>query len=96
MRMLSRSLKAFIRCLEVVVLRSKRTKSKKESLQRFVLLGAIPLLAMGLKIGPAFAEKKPPANAKPLSETARTIEKQAGFQSFECISKTERKAPDEN
>ena len=53
-------------------------------MKRLSLLGTIFLLAVTPNIGCA-ADEKPPANAKPLSEIARTIEQRADFQAFESI-----------
>jgi hypothetical protein len=53
-------------------------------MKRLGLLGAISLLAVAPNIGFA-ADEKPPANAKPFSEIARTIEQRADFQAFESI-----------
>ncbi len=54
-------------------------------MNRLGLLSPIFLLAVALHTSPAAAEEKPPANAKPLSELVRTIEKRADFQAFESI-----------
>jgi len=48
------------------------------------LLSTLSLLAVAFTTSYA-AEEKPPANAKPLSEIARTIEQRADFQAFEGI-----------
>ena len=53
-------------------------------MKRLSLLGTIFLLAVTPNIGRA-ADEKPPANAKPFSEIARTIEQRADFQAFESI-----------
>ena len=53
-------------------------------MKRLSLLGTIFLLAVTPNIGCA-ADEKPPANAKPFSEIARTIEQRADFQAFESI-----------
>ena len=49
------------------------------------LLSTVSLLAVTLTVGPAVADEKPPANAKPLSELLRPIEQRADFQAFESI-----------
>ena len=54
-------------------------------MKRLSLLSAVSLLAVALNTGPATADEKPPANAKPLSELVRTIEQRADFQAFESI-----------
>ena len=53
-------------------------------MKRLSLLGTIFLLAVTPNIGCA-ADEKPPANAKPFSEIARTIEQRTDFQAFESI-----------
>ena len=44
------------------------------------VLGIVSLLTVAVHISPVTADEKPPANAKPLSEIARTIEQRADFQ----------------
>ena len=54
-------------------------------MNRLGVLSSVFLLTVGLNTGPAAAEEKPPANAKPLSKIVRAIEKRADFQAFESI-----------
>ena len=53
-------------------------------MKRLGLLGVVCLLTAAFNIG-CDADEKPPANAKPFSEIARTIEQRADFQAFESI-----------
>ena len=53
-------------------------------MKRLGLLATVSLLVVAPNIGCA-ADEKPPANAKPFSEIARTIEQRADFQAFESI-----------
>ena len=53
-------------------------------MNRFGLLSIVSLLTVVLTTG-CDADEKPPVNAKPLSEIARTIEQRADFQAFESI-----------
>jgi len=53
-------------------------------MNKFGALGVVCLLAVALNTG-CDADEKPPANAKPLSDIARTVEQRADFQAFESI-----------
>jgi hypothetical protein len=53
-------------------------------MKRLGLLATVSLLAVAPNIG-CDADEKPPANAKPFSEIARTIEQRADFQAFESM-----------
>jgi hypothetical protein len=53
-------------------------------MKRLGLLATVSLLGVAPNIACA-VDEKPPANAKPFSEIARTIEQRADFQAFESI-----------
>jgi len=54
-------------------------------MNRSMRFSTVSLLAASLLAGCTGAEEKPPANAKLLSEIARTIEQRADFGAFESI-----------
>jgi hypothetical protein len=53
-------------------------------MKRLSLLGIVCLLTVAFNLG-CDADEKPPADAKPVSEIARTIEQRPDFQAFESI-----------